>query len=201
MPKGDRSFLRANAFLVAAAALPLVVVGLFLLAAALPRWTVAPPAYDLLIRATGTYDRTPPRVAVDFNVRDGRVEAIVRAVAPDTYAPPSTLLLFDHQTSQVRTIPFEIPDVSTSSSPVTVPVEALRNVRVLAQLVAPDGYTFESRINRGPGIIGDLFGMNRYDPRAALVKSGRVLPIQGLASTVYHMPLQALGWVVNDGHH
>ena len=67
-------------------------------------------------------------------------------------------------------------------------------------LQVPEG-TVKSRINRGPGIIGDLFGMNRYDPRAALVKSGRVVPIQGLASTVYHMPLQALGWVVNDGQH
>ena len=201
MSRGDRSFLRANAFLVAAAALPLVVVGLFLLASAIPRWTVEPPAYDLLLRATGPYDQTRPRVAVDFSVRDGRVEATVRPLAAETYAPPTTLFLFDHETLQVRAIPFEIPVITEGATPITVPVDALREVRVLDQPIAPDGYRFESRVSRGPGIVGDLFGMNRYDPHAALVNRGRVVPITGLSSTVYHMPLYALGWVVTDGQH
>jgi hypothetical protein len=201
MPEGDRSFLRANAFLVAAAALPLAVVGLFLLAAAIPRWTVAPPEYDLLLRANGPYDRTPPRASVDFAVRDGRVEATVRAPSGDRSPQPATLFLFDHKTLQVRTIPFEIPSVTDSTSPMTVPVEALRGVTILDQPVAPDGYTFESRINRGPGIVGELFGMNRYDSRAALVNGGRVVPIGALSSSAYHSPFSALGWVISDGQH
>ena len=201
MSKGDRSFLRANAFLVAAAALPLAVVGLFLLAAAIPRWTVAPPRYDLLLRASGPYDRTPPRVAVDFNVRNGLVEATVRALPGDGYPQPSTLFLFDHQTLQVRTIPFDIPHITENTLPMTVPVEALRGVTILDRPVAPDGYTFESRINRGPGIVGELFGMNRYDSRAALVNGGRVVPIGALSSSAYHSPFSALGWVISDGQH
>jgi hypothetical protein len=83
----------------------------------------------------------------------------------------------------------------------TVPVEALRGVTILDQPVAPDGYTFESRTNRGPGIVGDLFGMNRYDPRAALVKGGRVVPITALSSSAYHSPFSALGWVITNGQH
>ena len=59
----------------------------------------------------------------------------------------------------------------------TVPVEAFSGWTILDQPVAPDGYTFESRAQRGPGIVGDLFGMNRYGTQASLVKNGRVVPI------------------------
>ena len=61
-------------------ALPLAVVGFFLAASAIPRWVVPPPAYDLLLRTTGYPNQAAPRVAVDFVVRDERVEARVRAL-------------------------------------------------------------------------------------------------------------------------
>src|SRR4026207_414357 len=70
-------FVRRNAFLVAAVALPLVVVIFFLLAAAIPRWTVAPPDFDLVLRGT-SYEQPAPRVSLEFDVRDGRVQATVR---------------------------------------------------------------------------------------------------------------------------
>ena len=44
--------VRDNAFLIAAAALPVLVVALFLLSTAIPRWTVPPPAYDVLLRTS-----------------------------------------------------------------------------------------------------------------------------------------------------
>ncbi len=47
-----RRFVRDNAFLIAAVALPLVVVGFFLLFTAIPRWTVPPPQHDLLFSTT-----------------------------------------------------------------------------------------------------------------------------------------------------
>jgi len=62
-------FLRENAFLLAAVLLPLVVIGFFLVATAIPRWVVPAPAYDLLMRRAGAYDQTAPRVAVDFVLR------------------------------------------------------------------------------------------------------------------------------------
>lgn len=199
MPPGERSALRANAFLVAAAALPLAVIGLFLLSTAIPRWTVPPPEYDLLLRANGPYDRTPQRVAVDFTVRNGQVVATVRTTPENTYPPPATLFLFDHRTSQTRTIPFEIPNVAESTSPMTVPVEALSGWTILDQPVAPDGYTFESRTQRGPGIVGELFGMNRYDTQASITKNGRVVPITTTSPSGYLSGLSALGWVTTHG--
>jgi hypothetical protein len=90
-------FLRKNAFLVAAVSLPVVVVGFFLLSTAIPRWLVPPPAYDLLLRSGRPYEPSGPRIAVDFYVRDGRVEAVVRPVPANTYSQLPALWLFDHR--------------------------------------------------------------------------------------------------------
>ena len=46
MEQGSGRFLRENAFLAAAVCLPLLVVVFFVLASIIPRWLVAPPAYD-----------------------------------------------------------------------------------------------------------------------------------------------------------
>jgi hypothetical protein len=199
MSKGERSLLRGNAFLLAAAVLPVAVVGLFLLSTAIPQWTVPPPQYDLLLRASDPYDGTRPRVAVDFAVRNGQVEATVRTVTENHYPQGSSLFLFDHETSQLRSIRFDIPNVTATTSPMTVPVEAVSGWTILDQPVAPDGYAFESRIQRGPGIVGELFGMNRYDTQVSLVKDGRVIPIPAPSSSRYHSPMSALGWVTHHG--
>jgi hypothetical protein len=104
MTPGRGRFLRDNAFLVAAVSLPLVVVGFFLISSAIPRWTVPPPAYDLLLRADGPYHQSPSRVVVDYRVRDGRVEAVVGPLPANSYGQPSTLWLFDHKTMNVSRV-------------------------------------------------------------------------------------------------
>src|SRR5688572_30393210 len=86
MTPGSGRFLRDNAFLVAAVSLPLVVIAFFLLAAAIPRWRVPPPAYDLLIRAADDYNPAANRrVVVDFEVRGGKVVATARPISETHY--------------------------------------------------------------------------------------------------------------------
>jgi hypothetical protein len=199
MAQGGRRVLRDNAFLVAAVALPVIVVAFFLLASAVPRWLVPPPAYDLLLRAARPYDQGRPRVSVEFKVRDGRVEAVVRPVAAAAYPQPATLLLFEHETMNVREVPFDVPDLAESDPPRTIVVEALAGRQVLAQTQAPDGYVVEPRTHRGSGIVGDLFGMNRYDYGLALVNKGRVVPITLASTDHYYSPVSAVGWVVDGG--
>ena len=101
-------FLRDNAFLVAAVALPVVIVGLFLLTTAIPRWTVPPPAYDLLLR-TSEYEQPNSAVFVDFVVRGERLHASIRRVDPNSYAPLAKLWLFDHATMNAREITLDLP--------------------------------------------------------------------------------------------
>src|SRR3979490_41541 len=98
-----RGFLRDNIFLVAAVSLPLIVVAFFLLATAIPRWTVPLPAYDLLISAYD-YNQTSRQMTVEFGVRDGKVEATFRSDPVNNYGQPSRLFVFDHNTMSAREI-------------------------------------------------------------------------------------------------
>lgn len=196
MPRGGR-LLRDNAFLVAAFALPVAVVLLFLLASAIPRWTVPPPAYDLVLRAAGQYDPAR-RIRVEFAVRDGRIEAIVRPIPVDGYPQIPSLVLVEHATMKVRELRVPLPaTMAEHDAPQTIVVEALAGRRVLAQAKAPDGYEFDVRTRRGPGLVGDLFGMNRYDQAAALVNRGRVVPIVLPTAVPSQSPLDLVGWLVD----
>jgi hypothetical protein len=193
-----RTFLRQNAFLVAATALPVVVVGFFLAATLVPRWLVPPPAYDLLLRSGRPYDPSGARLSVEFQVRDGRVEATVRPVAANTYSQLPALWLFDHTTMTVRQVSFDLPDrMSEGEAARTIVVQALAGRRVLAQARAPDGYELKTRAYGGSGLIGDLFGMRRYDQGLSLVYRGRVVPVALPPTSEYPGPVYAVGWVVD----
>jgi hypothetical protein len=92
MAPGPSRFLRDNAFIVAAVTLPVLVGAFFVIASAIPRWTVPGPAYDLVMRVGRPYDSVPAKVVVDFRVRDGRVEAIVRSVPKEQgYTQPGAI--------------------------------------------------------------------------------------------------------------
>ena len=80
MTDGKRGFFRDNLVLVAAFALPAVVAALFLLATAIPQWTVPLPQHDLVLRVEDYSQTRQPEVIVEFVVRDGRLEADVRPV-------------------------------------------------------------------------------------------------------------------------
>jgi len=195
-PTGGRRFLRENAFLVAAVALPVAVVAFFLLATAIPRMRVSPPAYDLILRADRPYERTQARFSVEFEVRDSAVTAVVGPVPFDTSLPRAGLLLFDHRTLEVREIPLDLPAGIENDQPRTVPVEALRGRRVASQAKAPDGYEFHGHRDGGPGIVGELFGMRGHGRRPALVKDGRVIPLTLPAAYQYSYGVLPVGWIV-----
>jgi hypothetical protein len=198
MTPGSSRFLRDNAFLVAAVSLPLVVIIFFLLASAVPRWLVAPPAYDLVISALDAYNQTSPRASVEFAVRSGKVEATIRPVPANNYGQRARLFLFDHATMNVSEIPIELPDnLVEGDPPRTTVVDALAGRQVIAPVTAPDGYQLESRNQRGPGIVGELFGMHRYDMPVALMNKGRVIPIvlPPQFQNIYLSPAYAVGWL------
>jgi hypothetical protein len=192
-------FLRDNAFLVAAVVLPLGVVAFFLAASAIPRWTVPPPQYDLLVKA-GHYANPQPSMHVDFVVTDDGVQAQLRAVAASAYPQHTRLFLADHATGQLREVPVRLPDgLKADDLPRDLMVESLAGRRVLTSAEAPDGYRFDTRTRRGPGLLGDLFGMRRYDAGLVLVHRGRVVPLSPPAGHEYLSPVTPLGWIVPEG--
>lgn len=199
MRQGAGRFLRNNAFLVAATALPALVVLLFMIASAVPRWTVPPPAYDLLLRTGGPYDAALPHVAVDFNVVDGHVEATVHALKPDAFPQLASLFLFEHDTFNVREIPFEIPSDLKDGDPARrIFVDMPGGRRVMPQAKAPDGYQMDTRTQRGGGLVGDIFGMNRYGQENVLASRGRLIPLNLPAPYRYQSPVLVIGWLANE---
>jgi hypothetical protein len=169
---------RGNAFLIAAATLPLAVVALFLVASAVPRWTVAPPAHDLVLAVDQPYAPGAPRVIYEFAVRDGQVVATPRPVpTDDRYPPRTTLWLFDHAASTVH----EVSVVAAAGDPEgdanTVVVAELAGRHALPGGTAPDGYTFDRDDGRGAGLVGEIFGMGRSRQAFRVIKDGRVVPL------------------------
>jgi hypothetical protein len=203
MASATAAFLRKNAFLVAAVALPALVAALFLIASAIPQWTVPPPAYDLVLRVARPYDAARSRVTVEFAVRDGRVEATVRPAPDNAYVQSWALLLFDHETAAVQEIPLdELPaSMADGVEARTIVLDVLAGRRVSAQPAAPDGYELRTGARGGTGLIGDVFGMGRYRQNTALVNRGRVVPLE-LPSPFqdpYQSAVHAIGWVLDEG--
>jgi hypothetical protein len=200
MTRGSGRWLRDNAFLVAAVALPVVVAGFFILATTIPRWTVPPPAHDLVLRVARPYDAAPATLTLEFTVRDGQVLAVLRPVPTPGYVQPWALMLYEHESGRVREVPFDPPDgLLEGETSRTVPIEALAGRRVSSQAAAPDGYELQTRTTGGPGLVGDLFGMGRYRQNAALVRDGRVVPLDLPApyQNPYQSPVYAVGWVID----
>jgi len=201
MVPGRPGFLRENAFLVAAIALPVLVGLFFVIASSVPRWTVPDPAFDLVMRAARPYDATPSRVIVNFDVRDGRVRATVRPAPDQGYVQVWALLYFDHRTMTVRELPVDLPtSLLPGEEERVVEIEALANVQVSSQATAPDGYTLENDPTRSPGLVGDLFGVRRSRQGAALVNGGRIVRVE--LPSPFQSPYQSVaygvGWVLGE---
>ena len=196
---------RGNAFLIAAAALPLVVVAFFLVATAIPRWTVPPPAHDFVFTIDEPGDIRAPAETYTFAVRDGQVVATVTRLAPNTYAPRTRLMHFAHESGAVREVGVAPPAGVVSEPPsggVTITgtfvVEELAGRRAIAAPVSPDGYRFETGQRGGGGIIGELFGMRSGSRRLSLVRDGRVVALDA-SSTAYAGSARGVAWLAGEG--
>jgi hypothetical protein len=204
-----KKFLRENFVLVAAFALPGAVAALFLVAMAIPRWTVPLPQHDLVL-SVQRWDQSQSEVFVTFVVRDGRLEADLRPVTkPDnpalgmTYPPKWALLLFDHEAMEVRELPLDLPNSLPEGETRTVPIDALAGRRIVPGGDAPDGYSVSS-LNTGSsggGIVGEIFGMDRrYRRGVAVSKSGRTVELDLPAPhRETYGTIQAIGWIADGG--
>lgn len=193
----SRGFLRENVFLVAAVSLPVLVVAFFLLATAIPRWTVPPPAYDLLVKGYKPYSGDfRLKVSYDLDVRDGRLQLTVRPLATEQYQNKPVLFLIDHRTLDARQVPMTLRE-TPPDAPETTLFDPVPGRLLLDGTKAPDGYTLEPRPYHSTGLLGDLFGMHSYDAGMVLKNRGRVVPVA--LPTPYDSPAYFVAWVSNEG--
>lgn len=187
MADTTRGFFRDNLVLIAAFVLPAMVAVLFVVATAIPKWTVPLPQHDLVIRVEDYRQSRQADVIVEFVARHGRLEADVRPVPPPQnpamgtpYVQRWALLLYDHAANRVSEIQLDLPRTVPSGETRTVVIEALAGRYVTSDTVAPDGYQVTSLSTGGSGgIVGELFGMNRRHKRGiALGKNGRTVEVE-----------------------
>ena len=192
-----RGFLRDNVFLVAAGLLPILVVGFFLLATAIPRWTVPPPAYDLIVKGYKPYSGDVRlKVSYDLDVRDGRLQLTVRPLATEQYQNKPVLFLIDHTKLDARSLPLTLRE-TPPDAPETTALDPVPGRALLDGAKAPDGYTLETRPYHSTGLLGDLFGMHSYQSGMVLMNRGRVIPValpEPFDSQIYFV-----AWVSKEG--
>ena len=110
----------------------------------------------------------------------------------------STLWLFDHESRSAREVPFPLPErLADDEAARTILIDAFDGRRVVAEAKAPDGYEVLTRSSSSPGLIGDLFGMRRYDRTVTLSNGGRVVRIEIPSVNSYDSP-DFLGWLIDE---
>lgn len=197
-----RHVLRDNLFLIAAAALPLLVVAFFLVATAVPSWLVPPPTHDLLFTATRALYPDPAvdsGTRLEYRVSEDRVVAHARRTRDNGHSIAATLYRYDPDTGSVREIRVDLPgDLPEDRTPRTLAIEALADVRVSTSYRSPDGYILQHDQGNYPGLFGALLGLGRSDGGPFLVKDGRRVPIRPDGEWRRHHRIEFLGWVIDE---
>jgi hypothetical protein len=93
-------------------------------------------------------------------------------------------------------IPVDLPTLAEGDAPRTIAIPVLAGRKIVADTKAPDGYEVQTRTSSGSGIVGDLFGMRRYDRGVSLVNRGRVVPIKMPSELEYLYGVYPVGWVI-----
>ena len=201
------TWLKENLFIVAALALPLVVIAFFLAATSIPRLLVDDPAYDLYF-ALQDYDAPASGYSLRFRVADGRLYADTGAHSAYYPSPTQRLFRFDASTGSVRHVAVEIPaeiqqqvqeeldswqrtdraaqypappvgvTVQTGFPVVPFVVPETEGLTLHGETVAPDGYAFKGCCSGSRGLFGELFGMGSRRADLRITKSGRVIELE-----------------------
>lgn len=187
--------LRSNPTIAAGILLPLVVAAFFVIATAVPRWLIGPPAYDLLF-TVHDYRHESPGIEVRFDVADNRVRA--RAYSPENnYRSVPRLFRYEHATDAVRELTVELPSGADGFEDGTLlPIPELDGTPVSAARRAPDGYEITGPEYRSGGLMGLFFG-RRHRPGLAVSKDGAVFEIPAVNGRhFYYGNVNFLAWVV-----
>ena len=211
-----KRWIRENTFVVAALALPLIVVAFFLVATTVPRFFVPEPKYDLWLAVHG--DLNPDRdVVLRYRVDDGvlvadaqplqlhsgsqtlyRFDVITRRlteVRPDIPEPVRTAVAAAAVTA-VPNMPPAPPRGPQAPPPVTFAVTEASGLQFHAGDTAPDGYRFRGR-NMHRGLFVELFGLGR-NRNFSIVRDGRAIRVDIEPLYQWGVTAHAVGWVRHD---
>lgn len=195
----EQSFLARNLTLIVGVSLPLVLVLLFWVAMIVPRMTVMPPQYDLVL-ATHDYYEAGRNLNgnLTFDVREGQLSATFRedpnyprprGDIPAIAIPVPRLYYFVSATGSMREIDYDLPETLVDGA--VIPINAFDGRQLYSESMAPDGYRFD---NSYRGSRGFLFMFDGYRYNAKIEKDGRAVKIPSIDQNNTVGSYDFIGW-------
>ena len=197
-------FLKDNFVLVVGLTLPILLMIGFIVFSTLPRSLANPPQHDLIFAVPdySTPNNNLP-VSVMLLVKDGVLKAQYTRVAQAPnggYYGGGWKKLYRYQAGPqtVRELPFGLPqDVASIAQMREDTVDATKDVKLDTTLRAPDGYELQYDLNRGRGLLTDIFwSSSSYEPRLRKGASSVRLRTGDGRTTFYTGSVEFIGWVV-----
>ncbi len=190
--------LKRHGFLIASIALPLLVVVGFVLARTLPRLWVADAAYDVLYLVRRGYDSQPRNIDRSVSVVAGRLRVRWTKLESQQYPQPMHVYRFHPASGSCDEVRLpEAPPANSFDRTTELDAGGFEGVSIDSNLRAPDGYAFDPGSGGNSGLMNELLVHRYRGPRAAISKSGRVIPLPRSDSEPYgYEPAEFLGWIV-----
>jgi hypothetical protein len=201
-----KQFFKENIAIVAAIALPLILVLAFAVSTTVANKVVADPKYDFLIAT----NYNGGNEAFYFDVVQNRLKI--------NYAFPVSNKNGGYQNANIaRLWRIHVPTMAVEEIPLTSPsrskddeggkrveidVPGVTNLHVMNVQPSPDGYVFQENYDYyNSNLMMEMFSSprNRNGDVRAIVKSGRALPVKDLGGNAYnYYNTRFIGWIVND---
>jgi|CXWL01.1.fsa_nt_gi hypothetical protein len=197
------SFVKENPALAAGIGLPVLLVIFFTLATLIPKWTVAPPEYDVVFTVQD-YQCIGGEAKVNFDYAGGKIKA--------KYSYPKKennyvncndnqhLYRFNAKNMVSREITFELPAKKEGISDwQQFEVVELQNLKIDNNPIAPDGYKFSGKDGYYSGGIFPFGGYHSYNGMS-ISKNGRAIDLSPINRERYYSynNINFLGWVVSE---
>jgi hypothetical protein len=198
-------FLKDNFVLVVGLTLPILLMVGFIVFSTLPRSLSDPPQHDLIFATpdySGSSNNLP--VGVMLIVKDGVLKAqytrLTQAPGGGYYGGGGWKKLYRYQAGPqtVRELTFGIPqDVASIEQMREDTVDATRDLTLDTTLRARDGYELENDVNRGRGLLTDIFwSSSSSEPRLRKGASSVRLRTGDGRTSFYAGNVEFIGWVV-----
>ncbi|MCB9979249.1 MAG: hypothetical protein H6862_06575 [Rhodospirillales bacterium] len=185
-----KTFFKENILLLCGIALPLILIGFFLVAGQIGKTSVPAPQYDLVF-AVDYYKNSQNR-QWDINLESGKIIIQKRKIEKDGPDTLPRLYVFNRRTLSAQRLDLDF-DKTDSQGVLTDPLlENINKREILPGPIAPDGYRFEYAGNGGSGLLGEIFGMSRRRWAYALVNGARTIPVKGDVS-IYNAEI--IAWI------
>lgn len=186
-----KTFFKENIVLLCGIALPLILIGFFLVAGQIGKASAPDPQYDLVF-VSSYYENSENR-PWNIALESGNILIQKRKIERDEYATLPRLYLFDRKRLFAQKIDLDFDKTDSQGVLIDPLLEDINKRELLPGPVAPDGYRFEYIGNGGSGLLGNIFGMSRRRWTYALINGARTIPVIG-SDGGYIYNAQIIAW-------